>query len=119
MSLENNIKTFASIDDEMKRMSVEMKQLRTNKTTLEENISNEMTQQEIDEVSCQDDTKVKMYTKKKTSNPFKKPNVESCAVKLFGEDKAKLLVKMIEDMQETEESTGLKRLNSKKRKQND
>jgi len=42
-----------------------------------------------------------------------------CAVVLFGEEKSASLVKMIEELQETAESTCLKRMNPKKRKQQD
>jgi len=116
MSLENDIKTFANIDDEIKRLSEEMKVLRSNKGSLESTISNKMNEHSIEEVSCEDNTKVKVYTKRSVTNAFKKANVKSCATSLFGEDKAEALVKMIEDMQEVQESTGLKRLNAKKRK---
>lgn len=114
--LEKNIQAFSSIDDEMKKLTEELKVLRQNKGSLEVTISDEMTENSIQEVVCEDDTKVKVYTKVSKKNPFKKPNVQSCAVKLFGEDNAEALIKMIEQMQEVEESTGLKRLNSKKRK---
>lgn len=117
--LEKNIQAFSNIDDEMKKLSEELKVLRQNKGSLEATISSEMTENSIEEVVCEDETKVKVYTKRSTKNAFKKPNVQSCAIKLFGEDNADALVKMIEQMQETEESTGLKRLNHKKRKAND
>jgi len=114
--LEKNIQTFSNIDDEMKQLNEQLKILRQNKGSLEATISDEMTQNSIQEVVCEDETKVKVYTKRLTKNAFNKSNVQSCAVKLFGEDNADALVKMIEQMQEVEESTGLKRLNSKKRK---
>jgi len=119
MSLETNIKTYATIDDEIKRIRGEVKKLRTNKTSLEQHISSEMTQKELEEVSLQDETKIKMVTKTRKTNPFKKDNVMKCAVVLFGEEKSASLVKMIEELQETAESTCLKRMNPKKRKQQD
>lgn len=119
MSLESNIKTYTTIDDEIKRVRAEVKKLRTNKTSLEQHISSEMTQKELEEVSLQDETKIKMVTKTKKSNPFKKDNVMKCAVQLFGEEQSASLVKMIEELQQTSETTCIKRMNAKKRKQQD
>jgi len=90
--LEKNIQTFSNIDDEMKQLNEQLKILRQNKGSLEATISDEMTQNSIQEVVCEDETKVKVYTKRLTKNAFNKSNVQSCAVKLFGEDNADALV---------------------------
>lgn len=116
MSLETNVKTFAQIDDELKRVAGEVKALRANKTSLANDISSQMNQKQVEEIDCPGDTKVKKYTRKSSSNVFNKSNVEECALALLGADRTATLLKMIEDKKEVKESTGIKRMSSKRSK---
>jgi len=109
--MDNTVKTFTEIDDEINRMRHEIKTLRSNKVSLECDISSHMNSNQIEEIDCPDETtKVKKYTKKSISNVYKKENVESCSILLFGEDRTNALLKMIEDKKEVRESTGIKRM---------
>ena len=108
--MENTVKTFAEIDDEIKRVRNEIKTLRSNKVSLENDISSHMNNNQIEEIDCADDTKVKKYTKKSISNVYKKENVQECALLLIGEDRTNALLKMIEDKKEVRETTGIKRM---------
>lgn len=116
MSVENTVRTFTEIDDELKRVAEEIKSLKANKISLENDISSHMDRNELDEMDCSDNTKVKKYTKKSVSNVFKKPNVEECALLLFGADRTEALIKMIEEKKEVRESVGLKRMSTKRQK---
>ena len=109
-NMDNTVKTFTEIDDEIKRIRSQIKTLRTNKVSLESDISTHMNTNQIEEIDCTDDTKVKKYTKKSISNVFKKENVESCSILLFGEERTKALIQMIEDKKEVRETVGIKRM---------
>ena len=108
--MDTTIKSFAEIDDEIKRVRNEMKTLRSNKNALETDISSHMNTNQLEEIDCKDDTKVKKYTKKSISNVYKKDNVEACCVLLFGDERTKTLLKMIEDKKEVRETVGIKRM---------
>jgi len=108
--MENTVKTFTEIDDEIKRIRGEIKTLRSNKISLESDISSHMNNNQLEEIDCADDTKVKKYTKKSIPNVYKKDNVEACSLLLFGEERTKTLMKMIEDKKEVKETVGIKRM---------
>ena len=108
--MDNTVKTFTEIDDEIKRIRSQIKTLRANKVSLESDISTHMNTNQIEEIDCTDDTKVKKYTKKSISNVFKKENVESCSILPFGEERTKALIQMIEDKKEVRETVGIKRM---------
>jgi len=110
MPLDNNLKTFVQIDNELKRVAEEVKALKANKVALEEDISTQMVHNQIEELDCKDQTKIKIYTKKSCPNVFTKPNVFECAVTLFGSEKAEALVKLVEERKKTKETTGIKRM---------
>lgn len=116
MSVETTVKTFTEIDDELKRISEEIKSMKANKVSLENDISSHMDRNELDEMDCSDNTKVKKYTKKSVSNVFKKPNVEECSLLLFGKERTEALIKMIEEKKEVRESVGIKRMATKRQK---
>lgn len=116
MSVQNTVKSFTEIDDELKRVAEEIKSLKANKISLENDISSHMDLNELDEIDCSDNTKVKKYTKKSVSNVFKKANVEECSLLLFGSERTEALIKMIEEKKEVRESIGLKRMATKRQK---
>ena len=109
MSFARSVEEFIAVDDEIKRIAQEAKELRKNKTVLEGAISSHMLDNELDEGRFEEST-VKVVKKRKCSNAFTKSNVLQCALTLFGSERADSLVKMVEDMQETTESHGIKRL---------
>jgi len=100
--METTVKSFTEIDDEIKRIRGEIKTLRSNKISLESDISSHMNNNQLEEMDCADDTKVKKYTKKSIPNVYKKV--------LFGEERTKALMKMIEDKKEVKETIGIKRM---------
>ena len=112
MPLDTNLRTFVEIDNELKRVAEEVKALKANKVALEEDISTQMVQNQIEELDCKDQTKVKIYTKKSCPSVFTKPNVFECAVTLFGREKAESLVKLIEERKKTKETVCIKRMAS-------
>jgi len=116
--MDSTVKTFTEIDDEIKRIRNEIKTLRANKISLEGDISSHMNSNQIEEIDCQDDTKVKKYTKKSISNVYKKDNVHECSLLLFGEDRTNALLKMIEDKKEVRETTGIKRMKCQRNTKN-
>ena len=115
-NFEGKLKTFVEIDNELKRVANEVKELKQSKLDLENSLSEHMVHHEIEEHSCMDNTKVKVYTKKSSSNVFTKPIVYECALTLFGQDQADALVKLVEERKEVRESTGLKRMSSTRKR---
>lgn len=115
-SFEGKLKTYVDIDNELKRVAQEVKELKQNKTDLEHYLSDHMVNHEIEEHSCMDNTKIKVYTKKSSSNVFTKPIVHECAMTLFGQENADKLVKLVEEHKEVRESTGLKRMSTTRKR---
>jgi len=116
MALENNIKTFVELDDELKRVAEEVKVLKTNKEALAEDISTQMIKHHIEELDCKDHTKVKVYTKKSSPSVFTKPNVIQCALTLFGSEKTDALVDLLEQKKVTKETVCIKRMASTRKR---
>ena len=54
--METTVKTFTEIDDEIKRIRGEIKTLRSNKISLESDISSHMDNNQLEEIDCADDT---------------------------------------------------------------
>jgi len=50
--MENTVKTFTEIDDEIKRIRGEIKTLRSNKISLESDISSHMNNNQLEEIDC-------------------------------------------------------------------
>lgn len=109
MSFTRSLQEYIAVDDEIKRLSTEAKGLRKNKNVLEDAISSHMLDNELDEGKCEDAT-VRVVKKKKSTNTFTRSNVQQCALTLLGAEKTDALVRMIDDLKETTESHGIKRL---------
>lgn len=109
MSFTRSLEEYIAVDDEIKRLSTEAKELRKNKNVLEDSISSHMLENELDEGRIQEAT-VRVVKKKKTTNTFTRSNVQQCALTLLGAEKTEALVQMIDDLKETTESHGIKRL---------
>lgn len=109
MSFTRSLEEYIAVDDEIKRLSTEAKELRKNKNVLEDSISSHMLENELDEGRIQEAT-VRVVKKKKTTNTFTRSNVQQCALTLLGAEKTEALVRMIDDLKETTESHGIKRL---------
>lgn len=109
MTFKRSLEEFLAVDDEIKKMSGESKELRKNKKILEDAISTHMLDNQLEEESFET-SRVKVFHKKSSSNAFTKSNVHDCALTLFGAERAGSLVRMIEELKETTESSGIKRL---------
>ena len=108
-SFARNLENFVTLDDEIKKKSEEAKKLRNNKAALEESISTHMLDHELDEGTV-DGSTVRMVKKKKVTNAFTRSNVQQCALALFGAEGADSLLRKIDDLKETTESHGIKRI---------
>ncbi len=109
MTFKRSLEEFIAVDDEMKKMSAESKELRKNKKILEDAISNHMVDNDLEEQSFEQ-SRVKVFKKKTSSNSFTRANVTECALLLLGSEKCDALIKMIDGLKETTESTGIKRI---------
>ena len=109
-SFERALKTYVQVDDELKRLLEEAKQLRKNKTDLESRISTHMVENDMGEHPCADSSRVKVYTKKSTKNFFNRAGVYECTQELFGPDNADKLIARIDEKKQISESTSVKRL---------
>ena len=109
-SFQKSLNKYVQIDDELKRVSDEAKELRKNKMDLGTRISAHMVENDMGEQPCVDNSRVKIYTKKSTKNYFNRAGVFECAHELFGPDNANKLISSIDEKKEISESTGLKRL---------
>lgn len=108
-SFERNIEEFITLDDEIKKNSEEARGLRHEKAALEECISAHMLDHELDEGTFETST-IKVVKKKKVTNALTRSNVQQCARSLFGAEGAASLLRKIDDLRETTESHGIKRI---------
>lgn len=102
MSFKRSLEEFIAVDDEIKNMARESKELRRNKQILEEPISTHMLDNGLEEQSIEI-SGVKVCKKKSSCNMFTKANVAQCALTLFGSEITDALIQMIEDLKETTE----------------
>lgn len=113
MSFTRSLGEFLAVDDEIKRVSQEAKELRRNKTVLEDAISCHMLDNDLDEGKFEAST-VRVVKKQKSNNAFTRSNVQQCALTLFGAESAESLLRMIDDLKQTTESHGIKRMRCEK-----
>lgn len=109
MSFSEDVTVFFKLDDELKGVSKGIKDIRTNKTTIEERITTHMEQNDLPE-TVSTGGKIKIY-KSKSTTPITKTMIQESAVELFGAEKADLLMKHIESKRETTEKVRIKRVN--------
>ena len=112
----SQVTDFIKIDDELKNVAKGVKDLKTNKTSLEERIAQHMEENGIPE-TISSSGKIKVYTSK-ISTPINKALIEEAASELFGREKAEELVNHIESKREVVEKTRVRRVapSSKKAK---
>ena len=108
-SFVRNLEKFISLDDEMKKKNEEVRGLRHNKAALEKSISAHMLDHELDEGTFETST-IRVVKKKVVKNAFTRSNVQQCALSLFGADGAASLLRKIDDLKDTTESHGIKRI---------
>lgn len=108
-SFVRNLEEFINLDDLIKKKSEEARGLRHSKATLEECISAHMLDHELDEGTFETST-IRVVKKKKVTNAFTRSNVQQCALSLFGAEGAASLLRKIDDLKETTESRGIKRI---------
>ena len=110
----SQVTDFLKIDDELKNVAKGVKDLKTNKTSLEERIAHHMEENGIPE-TISSSGKIKVYTSK-SSTPINKALIEEAASELFGKKKADELVKHIESKREVVEKTRIRRVSSSSKK---
>lgn len=105
---------FLKIDDELKNVAKGVKDLKTNKISLEERIAQHMEDNGIPE-TISSSGKIKVYTSK-SSTPINKALIEEAATELFGKDGAQKLIAHIESKREVTEKTRIKRVSASTKK---
>lgn len=129
----NNYKDFAGhvdvffkLDDELRGVSEEIKDLKPDRLSMEGRIAKHMHENGIPE-TISPSGKIKVY-KSKSSSPMNKALIEEAATELFGADQAVRLMKHMEGKREVVEKIRIKRVAAasktataakKKMKQND
>lgn len=110
----NQVTDFLKIDDELKNVAKGVKDLKTNKTTLEDRIAQHMEENGIPE-TISSSGKIKVYTSK-SSTPINKALIEEAAAELFGKEAAEKLTTLIESKREVVEKTRIRRIASSSKK---
>lgn len=106
----SQVTDFLKLDDELKNVAKGVKDLKTNKTSLEERIAQHMEERGIPE-TISSSGKIKIYTSK-SSTPINKALIEESATELFGKESADKLISLIESKREVVEKTRIKRVAS-------
>ena len=104
----SQVSDFLKIDDELKNVAKGVKDLKTNKTSLEDNIAQYMEENGIPE-TISSSGKIKVYTSK-SMTPINKALIEEAASDLFGKEDAEKLLSHIESKRELVEKTRIKRM---------
>lgn len=121
-----HVDVFFKLDDELRGVSEEIKDLRSNRSSMEGRIAKHMHENGIPE-TISPSGKIKVY-KSKSSSPMNKALIEEAATELFGADQAARLMKHVEGKREVVEKIRIKRVAAasktataakKKLKQND
>lgn len=103
-----HVDVFFKLDDELKGVSEEIKDLRSNRSSMEGRIARHMHENGIPETISQSG-KIKVY-KSKSMAPMKKALVEEAATELSGADYASRLMKHIEEKRGVVEKIRIKRV---------
>lgn len=111
-----HVDVFFKVDDELRDASVEIKDLKFSRSSLEGRIARHMHDNGIPE-TISPLGKIKVY-KSKNSAPINKALIEEAATELFGADQATRLLKHIEGKRGVTEKIKIKRVSapSKKKK---
>ena len=109
----SQVSDFLKLDDELKNVAKGVKDLKTNKTSLEERIAQHMEENGIPE-TISTSGKIKVYTSK-SMTPINKALIEEAATELFGKDHAEKLLGHIESKRELVEKTRIKRVTPSKK----
>lgn len=113
----SQVTDFLKIDDELKNVAKGVKDLKTNKTSLEERIARHMEENGIPE-TISSSGKIKVYTSK-SSTPINKALIEEAATELFGKDNAEKLISHIESKRDVVEKTRIRRVSPSKKAKTD
>lgn len=121
-----HVDVFFKLDDELRGVSEEIKDLKSNRSSMEGRIAKHMHENGIPE-TISPSGKIKVY-KSKSSSPMNKALIEEAATELFGADQAARLMKHVGGKREVVEKIRIKRVAAaskkdtpakKKMKQND
>jgi hypothetical protein len=110
----NQVTDFLKLDDELKNVAKGVKDLKTNKTSLEERIAQHMEENGIPE-TISTSGKIKVYTSK-SSTPINKALIEEAAAELFGKESAEKLLSHIESKRDVVEKTRIRRVSPASKK---
>lgn len=117
MKSENNddefaghVDVFFKLDDELRGVSEEIKDLKSSKSSLEGRIARHMHENGIPE-TISPSGKIKIF-KSKSIKPMNKSLVEEAATELFGSDQAARLLKHIGEKRGVVEKMKIKRVNA-------
>lgn len=103
-----HVDVFFKLDDELKGVSEEIKDLKSSRSSIEGRIARHMQENGIPE-TISSSGKIKVY-KSKSSAPMNKALIESAASELFGADQAARLMKHIEGKRGVVEKVKIKRV---------
>ena len=103
-----HVDVFFKLDDELRGVSDEIKDLRSSRSSMEGRIAKHMHENGIPE-TISPSGKIKVY-KSKSSSPMNKALVEEAATELFGADQAARLMKHVEGKREVVEKIRIKRV---------
>lgn len=103
-----HVDVFFKIDDELKDASEEIKDLKSNRASLEGRIARHMHDNGIPE-TISPSGKIKVYSSK-SSAPMNKALIEESATELFGADQAARLMKHVKGKREVTEKIRIKRV---------
>lgn len=109
----DRVTDYLKIDDELKNVARGVRDLKTNRTTLEEGIAQHMEENGIPE-TVSTSGKIRVYTSK-SRTPINKALVEEAASELFGAENAERLVSHVESKRQVVSKTRIRRVSSDKK----
>ena len=110
LEFAGHVDVFFKLDDELKGVSEEIRDLKSSRSSMETRIARHMQENGIPE-TISPSGKIKVY-KSKCSAPMNKALIEGAATELFGADQAARLMKHIESKRGVVEKLRIKRVGS-------
>jgi hypothetical protein len=116
-SFENNIKRWVSLDNKIKALNDEVKILREDKATINDQISQHIETNHLEKATIQISDGKLRYVTTKTQSPISLKYLESCLSDCIGDaNKVKEIIDYVKENREVKETTELKRYYNKKEK---
>lgn len=118
-SFETNIKRWVSIDNKIKTINEELKGLREEKSSVNENISSYIETNNLEKATIQISDGKLRYVTSKTVQPISLKFLESCLNNCITDtNKVKQIMEYIKENREVKETMEIKRYYNKKDKNN-